>query len=731
MIAESSVRLSVTLDEPILDSQRLYLVGNVPLLPQWTLCKSLVLSAETESENLEQRATSRNYTLDLALPAGFELRYKYILVEEKRSGNERLTVVQRWLPGDVVRTVTVPTEGLALLKIQDQFVANYQRLLTSRQVPLNAYSLQVTFAPRQFELPPSTPSTESRSASNPNGASRATKTNLRGFSLFSSPLVETAEYSLEVESLSEPNGAVIIEQALPDASGSFVVTAFAKSLSQLDLSISIYQRQPGNVEKSRVGRAVLLHSQVEKQRHEDLSLPVFGDNLIPVGTLACHFLLTSPWSHPLNTLERIVEASWEPGVDIIGHRGMGKTAYTFVVENTMLSFNTAAQYGIKFIEFDVHLTTDNVPVIYHDFKIPASFNATGDLEKLDLALMDYAKFKSISPMLANGLSQMNSRNAYSRESPKPKRKNGAKANNKQQAMNDYLPVKPQVLVNNVARVPPIVNTNIPPPIPTTAHSGITSSEPGRKSLLHLMASSSEIKIVPVAPPKRTKRFSSYLPSTPPLQSEDEFERVHSAFPNPSNPVTWKLTDPTFPSLAEMLDDLPLDLGFNVEIKYPDQSELTSTFARDRNQLVDSILAVIFEKGRSRPLYFSSFDPEICILLQRKQSQYSVFFLVESHAVSHRGGRLDYDHRCRDLASALEFANAMNFRGLVCRADMCEFPENAEVIRNLRGAGKLLFTYGHENCFLEKVNSQRSLGVHGFITDSYTDILPRSEIRTNA
>ena len=57
----------------------------------------------------------------------------------------------------------------------------------------------------------------------------------------------------------------------------------------------------------------------------------------------------------------------------VGHRGMGKTfdagtlpASTFV-ENTIASFREAHMRGAQMVEFDVVLTKDKVPVVYHDF----------------------------------------------------------------------------------------------------------------------------------------------------------------------------------------------------------------------------------------------------------------------------------------------------------------------------------------------------------------------------
>lgn len=57
----------------------------------------------------------------------------------------------------------------------------------------------------------------------------------------------------------------------------------------------------------------------------------------------------------------------------IGHRGMGKTfdagslPGTEYVENTIESFREAYNRGAQMVEFDVVLTKDNIPIVYHDF----------------------------------------------------------------------------------------------------------------------------------------------------------------------------------------------------------------------------------------------------------------------------------------------------------------------------------------------------------------------------
>jgi glycerophosphoryl diester phosphodiesterase len=49
-------------------------------------------------------------------------------------------------------------------------------------------------------------------------------------------------------------------------------------------------------------------------------------------------------------------------VQIIGHRGAAGTE----LENTMPSFTKAIEFGVKTIEFDVHITKDNRFVVCHD-----------------------------------------------------------------------------------------------------------------------------------------------------------------------------------------------------------------------------------------------------------------------------------------------------------------------------------------------------------------------------
>ncbi len=58
---------------------------------------------------------------------------------------------------------------------------------------------------------------------------------------------------------------------------------------------------------------------------------------------------------------------------VIGHRG----AKAYAPENTLASIETAASLGVEWVELDVKLTRDGVPVIFHDEELDRTTNGTG------------------------------------------------------------------------------------------------------------------------------------------------------------------------------------------------------------------------------------------------------------------------------------------------------------------------------------------------------------------
>ncbi len=81
----------------------------------------------------------------------------------------------------------------------------------------------------------------------------------------------------------------------------------------------------------------------------------------------------------------------------IAHRGVSALA----PENTMAAFRLVPQSGTKWFEFDVHLTSDGVPVVIHDDRLERTTDGKGkvadmmwaDMQKLDAGSWFDKKFK--------------------------------------------------------------------------------------------------------------------------------------------------------------------------------------------------------------------------------------------------------------------------------------------------------------------------------------------------
>jgi len=68
-------------------------------------------------------------------------------------------------------------------------------------------------------------------------------------------------------------------------------------------------------------------------------------------------------------------------VEIIAHRGYSSRA----PENTLVAIEAAIAAGADAVEFDLHVTADGVPVLFHDEDLPRTSTGTGPLRASTLA----------------------------------------------------------------------------------------------------------------------------------------------------------------------------------------------------------------------------------------------------------------------------------------------------------------------------------------------------------
>ena len=79
-------------------------------------------------------------------------------------------------------------------------------------------------------------------------------------------------------------------------------------------------------------------------------------------------------------------------MQIFGHRG----ASAYAPENTIPSFELAVEQGVDGVEFDVHLTSDGVPVVIHDETADRTTSGTGAI--LDLTCAELQAFDASNGM---------------------------------------------------------------------------------------------------------------------------------------------------------------------------------------------------------------------------------------------------------------------------------------------------------------------------------------------
>ncbi|KAF7721722.1 phosphate system positive regulatory protein pho81 [Apophysomyces ossiformis] len=195
----------------------------------------------------------------------------------------------------------------------------------------------------------------------------------------------------------------------------------------------------------------------------------------------------------------------------------------------------------------------------------------------------------------------------------------------------------------------------------------------------------------------------------------------------------------FLSLQTVLQKIPSNMGVHLELKYPYVNELAiHTFANiaDRNTFVDTILQCIYDHVRSLPsdaqntsIFFSSFNPAICTVVNWKQPNYAVFFNTYcglNMGNSRRGTKRKSigseetnaevkhttDLRCASLKEAVKFAKRNNLLGVISEATpLVQVPS---LIQNIKESGLILVTFGAVNSDVRYRRIQERYGVDAMI-----------------
>lgn len=135
-----------------------------------------------------------------------------------------------------------------------------------------------------------------------------------------------------------------------------------------------YVEQPNEDIPRYIGFTFVLPSNL-KENFGVATLPITSQKHLPIGQLTVHYMVVNPMANTACDMKVSYARHWKDtwtGLEV-GHRGAGNSYHSQpkscanIRENTLASLKYAAEIGADMVEFDVQLSKDLVPVIYHDF----------------------------------------------------------------------------------------------------------------------------------------------------------------------------------------------------------------------------------------------------------------------------------------------------------------------------------------------------------------------------
>lgn len=441
----------------------------------------------------------------------------------------------------------------------------------------------------------------------------------------------------------------IIDLPVHDNIATEPITFFATDLANVKVLFDLVPTYAGSHERI-VGRGVALLSSIKASLgvkrmplQGDVSVPIIAaGDLEVIGSVTFNFLVITPFQHPKMAVSND-HTYWKKVAQtmLIGHRGLGKNFGSErrslqLGENTVESFIAAANLGATYVEFDVQLTKDHVPVIYHDFLV----SETG----ID------------APVHTLTLNQF----LHVNESRTPRQSR-----------------PPSPSIQNAVRNVKASEQN--------ARIRSMSVGAGHNNLVDM-----EERM------KYTRDFQKHG-----FKGNSRGNHVQSSFA----------------TLEDLFKRIPLQTGFNIEMKYPmlseSQDEEMDWYAVELNSFVDTVLTKVYDFGEGRNIMFSSFNPDICLLLSFKQPSIPVLFLTDS------GNFPVGDVRASSLQEAIRFAARWNLLGIV---SACEpFVIAPRLVKVVKESGLVCMSYGTMNNEPENVRLQKDYGIDAVIVDSILQI----------
>ncbi|KAL6133964.1 hypothetical protein ACLB2K_066197 [Fragaria x ananassa] len=216
---------------------------------------------------------------------------------------------------------------------------------------------------------------------------------------------------------------------------------------------------------------------------------------------------------------------------------------------------------------------------------------------------------------------------------------------------------------------------------------------------------------------------------------------------------WKVEkDNSLCTVQDVFKKVDHSMGFNIELKFDDQFVYIEKQFRHVLQVV---LQVVNKHANDRPIMFSSFQPDVVLMIRKLQSTYavrstsnpyalsagktktvqlnvvrlnepisSVFHYIEIviypvHFLTNGGSKIYKDVRRNSLEEAIKVCIAGGLQGIV--SEVRAILRDSNAVTRIKDSNLCLLVYGQLNNIPEKDYMQHLMGVEGVIVDLVGEI----------
>lgn len=350
--------------------------GDCEALGNWQPQDLVVMTADNEKENI--------YNVELDLPSDRQIRYRYVICSV--DPDTEFILIRQWethLEPRVLRLGITDTSKMDILgEINDVEQLDRGWLTTESIVQFkffkNPFMLKDRVRNKRFYIkitPINMRTTESAGPVADDSISNDTRDNTSD---------QLAHAFVEVATLNREHCLFETQEQfgrIYEPDDYLIFNCTVSELENVAYIVDLYTHRSKASDDEppyHIGYHYILPN-ILKKSDGKLELPITcATRHRPLGIMRVDFLKITPFSYVPCDFSRSYARYWNnkwTGLDV-GHRGSGTSFKAndgnVIRENTIASLKKAAAHGADMVEFDVQLSKDLVPVIYHDFYVYVS-----------------------------------------------------------------------------------------------------------------------------------------------------------------------------------------------------------------------------------------------------------------------------------------------------------------------------------------------------------------------